>query len=356
MSIELDFVKQLTTSKAVKEEADLISKRQIKESFNTLINSPFLFGKSRADVEQLEDKVKITYSYLCLLICLEDFGDDYESSKEDLRDKAKQIFESSSKYKEVLREKNKAKCSYINPYRNLLVATGASNLEILRGYERQLNVILKILESLLTKNNIDPEELIETYSTFLLQKESFDILNDKYKKRRIDEEILLNFNPNCEEMYFENTVGQLAYFPSDDDNVYEMKNKFGDLILFQKIGTLGYGIARRDRTGFSYKDSTTLHNYKLVKKYDSLNTEFSKDPDKREFSIFTDLNISKLTSDSDYTSLHADILFSDYNLEEAIIHNGGYVGDIVCESNGKYDVYHYPEKLCACIDYSTKAK
>ena len=116
MSIELDFVKQLTTSKAVKEEADLISKRQIKESFNTLINSPFLFGKSRADVEQLEDKVKITYSYLCLLICLEDFGDDYESSKEDLRDKAKQIFESSSKYKEVLREKNKAKCSYINPY------------------------------------------------------------------------------------------------------------------------------------------------------------------------------------------------------------------------------------------------
>ena len=59
MSIELDFVKQLTTSKAVKEEADLISKRQIKESFNTLINSPFLFGKSRADVEQLEDKVKI---------------------------------------------------------------------------------------------------------------------------------------------------------------------------------------------------------------------------------------------------------------------------------------------------------
>lgn len=355
MSLELDFIKQLTTTKAVGEEADFITKRQIKDSFNTLINSPFLFGKSRMDVEKLEDKIKITYSYLCLIICLEDVSEDYEESKEELRDKAKQILDSSVKYKEVLREKNKTKCSYINPYRNLLVATGATSLEILRGYERQLNVILKIFESLLTKTNIDPRELIETYSTFLLQNQSFEVLNDKKQKRRVDEEILLSFNPNCSDMYFENAVGQLAYFPSDDDNVYEMKNKFGDLILFQKIGTLGYGIARRDRTGFSYKDSTTLNNYKLVKRYNSLTETYSEDPENNEFNIFTDLNISKLTADSDYTSLHADILFSDYNLEEAIIHNGGYVGDIVCETNGKYDVYHYPEKVCACIEYSYKS-
>ena len=354
MSIELDFIKQLTTNKAVKEEADYINRRQIKESFNTIINSPFLFGKSRMDVEKLEDRIKITYSYLCLIICLEDYSDDYEIKKEELRDMARQILESSTKYKEVLREKNKLKCTYINPYRNLLIATGATSLEILRGYERQLNVVYKILESLTTKTNIDPEELIETYSTYLLQNQSYETLNDKYKKRRIDEEILLNFNPNCEELYFENAVGQLAYFPSDDDNIYEMKNKFGDLILFQKIGTLGYGIARRDRTGFSYKDSTTLNNYKLVKKYNSLNDDYSKDAESREFTVFTDLNISKLTSDSDYTSLHADILFSDYNLEEASIHNGGYIGDIVIETNGKYDVYHYPEKLCACIEYYSK--
>lgn len=354
MSIELDFIKQLTTTKGVKEEAELINKKQIKESFNNLMNSPFLFGKNRLDIEKLEDKIKITYAYLSLIICLEEYSEEYEIKKDELRNMAKQILESSNKFKENLREKNKLKCSYINPYRNLLVANGSSNLEILRGYERQLNVIGKIFDSELTKTSIDPHELIETYSTFLLQKESFEILNDKHKKRRIDEEILLNFNPNCSDLYYKNTVGELAYFPSDDDNIYEMKNKFGDLILFQKMGTLGYGIARRDRSGFSYKDSTTLHNYKIVKKYNSLTENFADEPDSREFNIFSCLNISKLTSDSDYTSLHADILFSDYNLEEASIHNGGYVGDIICESNGKYDVYHYPEKLCACIEYNSK--
>ncbi len=356
MSIELDFIKQLTTSKAVKEDAEYINKKQIKESFNSLINSPFLFGKSRIDIEKLEDKIKITYSYLCLIICLEDYSDDYEIKKDELRNMAHEILESSKNYKDVLRKKNKSKCVYINPYRNLLLATGSTSLEILRGYERQLNVIGKILDSELIKSNIDPHELIETYSTFLLQKESYEVLNDKYKKRRIDEEILLNFNPNCSELYSKNTVGELAYFPSDDDNVYKMKNKFGDLIMFQKVGTLGYGIARRDKTGFSYKDSTTLHNYKVVKEYTSLNDNYSKETENREFDIFSCLNISKLTSDSDYTSLHADILFSDFNLEEATIHNGGYIGDIVCESNGKYDVYHYPEKLCACIEYNTKVK
>ena len=354
MSIELNFIKQLTTSKAVKEEAEYITKKQIKESYNNLMNSPFLFGKSRQDCEKLEDKIKITFAYLSLIICLEEYSEDYEIKKDELRNMAKQILDSSNKYKETLREKNKLKCTYINPYRNLMVATGSSNLEILRGYERQLNVIAKIFDSELIKSSIDPHELIETYSTFLLQKQSYEVLNDKHQKRRIDEEILLNFNPNCSDLYFKNTVGELAYFPSDDDNVYKMKNKFGDLIMFQKIGTLGYGIARRDRTGFSYKDSTTLHNYKVVKKYDSLVENFSSEPENREFNIFSCLNISKLTSDSDYTSLHADILFSDYNLEEASIHNGGYVGDIICESNGKYDVYHYPEKLCACIEYSIK--
>ena len=59
MSIELDFIKQLTTSKAVKEDAEYINKKQIKESFNSLINSPFLFGKSRIDIEKLEDDISL---------------------------------------------------------------------------------------------------------------------------------------------------------------------------------------------------------------------------------------------------------------------------------------------------------
>ena len=156
MSIELDFVKQLTTTKAVKEEADVINKKHIKESYNSLIDSAFLFGKSRPEFEKLQDKIRLKFSYICLIKILEDVSEDYEVEKQDLRDKARQIFQSAENYKEVLREKNKSKCRYINPYQNLLLGNSATKVEIIRGYERQLSVISKMLDLQLTKVEIDP--------------------------------------------------------------------------------------------------------------------------------------------------------------------------------------------------------
>ena len=154
MSIELDFVKQLTTTKAVKEEANSINKKQIKESYTTLIDSAFLFGKSRPEYEKLEDKIKLKFSYLCLEKILEDYSDDYEVEKNDLRDMARQVFKSAESYKEVLREKNKSKCSHINPYQNLLLGNSATHVEIILGYERQLNVLSRMLDAEQNKRDI----------------------------------------------------------------------------------------------------------------------------------------------------------------------------------------------------------
>ena len=61
MFIELDFVKQLTTTKLIKEDK-YITKNQIKESYNNLIDSAFLFGKSRPDYEKLQDKIKLKFT------------------------------------------------------------------------------------------------------------------------------------------------------------------------------------------------------------------------------------------------------------------------------------------------------
>lgn len=343
MSIELDFVKQLTTTKAVKEDADSIDKRHIRETYNSLIDSAFLFGKSRPEFEKLEDKIKLKFSYLSLIKILEDYSEDYEVEKTDLRDKAEQIVNSAKSYKEVLREKNKSKCSYINPYQNLLLGNSASKLEIVRGYERQLSVISKMLDLELTKKDIDPRQIIESYSTFLLQMQSFQILLNPVEKRKIDEEILINFNPNQERLYYGTDIGELSYIPEKNGNIYKMTNRFNDIILFQKIGTLEYG-------KFSFHDNSTLQNYRIKKQYVSMATN-EKDIPEEEYNIFTYLNISHLTSDSEFTALHADILFSDLNLQIAQIHNGGYIGEIIQNDNGKFDVYHYPEKLCACKEY-----
>lgn len=350
MSIELDFVKQLTTTKAVKEEADSIDKRHIRETYNSLINSEFLFGKNRTEYEKLEDRIKLKFSYLCLIKILEDYSDDYEENKADIRDKARQIFHSAESYKEVLREKNKSKCSYINPYQNLLLGNSASKIEIIRGYERQLSVISKMLDLELTKKDIDPRQIIESYATYLLQMQSFQILTNSIDKRQIDEEILLNFNPNQEALYSNGGIAELSYIPEKDGNIYKMTNRFKDVILFQKVGTLGYGRLRQQTGKFSYQDNSTLQNYRIKKEYVSI-ADSEKNIPEREYNIFTYLNISQLTSDSEFTALHADILFSDLNLQEAQIHNGGYIGEIIKNDNGKFDVYHYQEKLCACKEY-----
>lgn len=350
MSIELDFVKQLTTTKAVKEEADSIDKKHIRETYNALIDSAFLFGKSRPEFEKLEDKIKLKFSYLSLIKILEDYSEDYEVEKKDLRDKADQILNSSKAYKEVLREKNKSKCSYINPYQNLLLGNSASKIEIIRAYERQLSVISKMLDIELTKKDIDPRQIIESYSTFLLQMQSFQILLNPIEKRKIDEEILINFNPNQEKLYTDIGIDDLSYIPERNGNIYKMTNRFNDIILFQKIGTLGYGRTGQGTGNFSYHDNSTLQHYRIKKQYLSI-SDTEKNILEKEYNIFTYLNISWLTSDSEFTALHADILFSDLNLEEAQIHNGGYIGEIIQNDNGKFDVYHYQEKLCACKEY-----
>ncbi len=342
MPIELDFIKQLTTTKAVKEEALKVNKLNIKETYNSLINSAFLFGKNRPEYEKLEDKIKLTFSYLCLLKIMEGFSDDYEVEKQDIRDKARQIFESAQSYKEILREKNKSKCKYINPYQNLLLGNSASKTDIIRGYVRQLSVIDKLLIVEIPKKDIDPKQIIEAYSTYLLQQQSFKILQDPIEKRRIDEEILINFEPNQEKLYEQEGINDLSYIPEKDGNVYKMVNRFKDVIWFQKIGTLGYG--------YSFKDTFTLQNYRIRKEYTSL-VEPGQEVPEKEFNIFTCLNISQLTSDPEFTALHADILFSDLNLEEAEKHNAGYIGEIIKNTNGKFDVYHYQDKLCACKEY-----
>ena len=352
MSIELDFVKQLTTTKAVKDEENIICKKQIKESYNSLIDSAFLFGKSRPDVEKLQDKVRLKFTYLCLIKILEDYNDDYEVDKSDLRDKARQVFESSQSYKDVLREKNRSKCSYINPYQNLLLGNSSTNMEILRGYERQLMVLSKMLDLELTKIEIDPRSIIECYATYLLQKQSYELLLNPIEKRKIDEEILINFNPNQEKLYSRVGIEGLSYIPEQNGNIYKMTNRFNDVILFQKIGTLGYEKFKSSTDRNTFRDDITLQNYRIKKEYKSfITSDYGADAPEEEFNVFTDLNISQLTSDPEFTSLHADILFSDINLRQAELHNGGYIGEIVRNDNGKFDVYHFQDKICACIEY-----
>lgn len=337
MTEKMGFIEELTNN-----DKEVINKREIKKEYKELMNSEILFRKNRVQFERLQDRIKLKFSYLCLIKILEDYNDEYEVDKKDLIDKSEQVFASAISYKEVLREKNKSKCTYINPYQNLLLGNSANKINIIRGYERQLTVVSKMLDLELTKNEIDPKEIIESYATYLLQNQSFEVLLDPIEKRRIDEEILIQFNPNQEKLYVQDEVKDLMYYEEKDNDIYKMNNRFNDVILFQKIGTLQYGK--------SFENKFVLQNYRIRKEYVSIAKSENEIPE-REYNIFTYLDLDKLTNDSEFTALHADILFSDLNLEEAKKHNAGYIGEIVQGVNGKFDVHHYKDRICACKEY-----
>ena len=70
--------------------------------------------------------------------------------------------------------------------------------------------------------------------------------------------------------------------------------------------------------------------------------------------MYGNINTQLLTNkqvDIEYIRYNNDVLLSTLNMDEAIEHNGGYIGEIVQNDNGKYDVYHYQDKLCACKEY-----
>jgi hypothetical protein len=215
-------------------------------------------------------------------------------------------------------------------------------------------VISKIFDLELNKISIDPREMIESYSTYLLQKQSFELLENPVEKRNIDEEILLNFSPNQEKLYLTGRISKTLYHPEEENDIYKMTNRFNDIIMFQKIGTLEYERSNVNNS-FYFKDNLALQNYRIRKEYNSFNNfEHDNQTPVQEYNIFTNLNIYQLTSDPEFTLLHADILFSDLNLKESIIHNGGYIGEVVKMDNGKYDIFYDNDKLCACIEFEKK--
>ena len=70
----------------------------------------------------------------------------------------------------------------------------------------------------------------------------------------------------------------------------------------------------------------------------------------KQFDVFTYLNINQMSLDEKFTAAHADILFSDVNLENAVLHNGGYIGELEYEDK-EIQIFHELDKLCACRKY-----
>lgn len=335
----IDYFKQIA-------RGEVVTKDVLEKRYREFIN--FIYKLKASDIERERELIQLRYDYLVVAKILEGYnaGLSYTELKEQYD---KLLILAKEKVKE-LNMRARMRNESTNPYRNLSVPQNADKDRIDASYCAQLENLEKGLEKEDGKLYKDLENIISLYAYYLLFTEAREILLDKTKRRRADEEISLGFNPNQEALYTTVSVSNLKYIPANQSISYEMKNKYGDMVIFEHVGSLEYGQFGKKYPLF--QDRATLQKYKVHKVYNSLPNEDGSIPEK-EFDVFTYLNINQMSLDENFTAAHSNILFSDVNMEEAIEHNGGYVGEVEYD-NGKITISHAQDKLCACKEYMKK--
>lgn len=339
MSAYIDYFKQIARGENLSK--DIISKR-----YREFLN--FIYKLKATNEERIKELIQLRFDYLVTLKIIEGSSRSLDFNK--VKDEYNKICILVTEKKKELNNMARLKYEKVNPYRNLNIPKNADNYKINSSYNLQIENLNKIFEKEEIKFNIDLDNVISIYAYYLLYTEARELLLDKEKRRYIDEEISLGFNPNQEISNSNVLVSNLKYIHCTENKIsYKMKNKYGDIIFFEHIGNLQFGQFGKKHPLF--QDKTTLQNYNIHKIY---NNHKNKDGTniERDFNIFTYLNINQMSLDENFTRAHANLLFSDVNLEEAIKHNGGYVGEVEYDDEGKVTIVHESDKLSACIEYS----
>lgn len=340
MSAFIDYFKQIA-------RGENLSKDIIEKRYREFLN--FIYKLKATDEERTKELIKLRFDYLVTSKIISDSTNSLNFS--DIKNEYDKICILADKRKNELNNMARLKYEKTNPYRNLNIPQNADNYRINTSYGLQIENLNKSLEKEEKAINIDLENVISIYAYYMLYTEARENLLDEDKRRYIDEEISLGFNPNQELENSNNVlVSNLKYIAYDKNKIsYQMKNKYGDIIIFEHVGNLEFGQFGKKHPLF--KDRTTLQNYHIHKIYNSKKDQNGKILEK-DFNIFTYLNINQMSLDEDFTRAHANLLFSDVNLNEAIKHNGGYVGEVEYDDNGNVCIVHESDKLSACIEFN----
>ncbi|MDO5557393.1 MAG: hypothetical protein Q4G05_04040 [Clostridia bacterium] len=142
----------------------------------------------------------------------------------------------------------------------------------------------------------------------------------------------LNFKPIQNKRYVQNNVKNVVYKRYLKPEQYEMIFK-DEKIRISILGRLDY------ETTFSIRD-LGFYKYKIEKA--KVKDEYNNF---KSYNIFSGINIKRISEDEEYKRYNAKILLSDTNIKMAIEYNGGYVGEVVENSAGKFCIFHRTRKI-----------
>lgn len=387
----LNYINQLLISRGNhKGQEYLVSIDRIKENYNKLVETITGRNGYPTEIAREEALAKLRIAYLNIMEAIREehngnqVDDNFEFDKRNIKKTAEETSEKAKRdylrYK-AQREENSRK---YNEYSELFVQPRTDIEEVKRRYLKSLQEWNSQLDSRIQESEYDPVKTMKAEAILLGKIQAFENLSDPEYKMKLDEILLFNFNPNQEDLYTPHDIPEVTYMPEEPiartdpytgQRYYSLQSlKFGDIatgddseITVTHIGNIGFGRFRKRYNGdTAFSTSRELKDYKVVKRYKDPSlaarrkaaTEkegaFSIWDDQLDGEVFRvsgDLHESiLLREDVDLNLLRytQEVLLSNTNLEEAIEHNGGYIGVVGIDRERNEYVVGYKGDCVSC--------
>lgn len=381
-----DYVTQLTRNLAKVERQHLISLNEIKRKMNMMEESIKNNFKTDSTLLKLEETLQIKMAYMMLYTAYKEKYTE-ESIDEDMLFPKQEIIEIAHKiekqaeqnYLQLKDERDNNPRQY-NEYEDLKIKKRVSIVDVNKKYKKLLEAWNNEISDKIKNNKITKEDIIKNRTLFELLKEAHKNLEDENYKLQLDEILLFNFDPNQEQRYIPNNFAEITYMPEKkyiqkkDGNYqtpsYIAHNSEGDEIFIIQTGDLGYGRFRKKDGDVTFRSPYELKEYKVIKTYkdkgvakkrrDLNKNKWNQERNGEEFVVYGNINTQLLTDkqvDLEYIRYNNDVLLSTLNMDEAIEHNGGYIGEVYVDKQSKeYIVYHDQDKLCLAKEFEKYKK
>ena len=316
------------------------------------------------EIERQENRIRLKIAYIMLCIAYRKSLDIDGANRSEVFVDKKGILETVKEYETMAMDQlelfYEEKSRIIDLCQKLKVPQNLYEESSDTSYKRVLEELENELTEKIKAKTYESEDATHYYSIMKL----LEMLYNNLGK--------LNFNPNQSKKYIERYFADIIYFPrveTSSRKTYLPPNTVystnGDEIIIFQTGEVGFRTYRQPSGKTTYDDLQALKEYKIIKRYKDpkvrnyrkklaetgeIASKWDEAEDGEVFWVYGNINTE--VDDIEYKRYNNDVLLSTSNLEAAVNHNGGYIGEVCYNyDTNEYVVIYNQEKLCLTIDF-----
>ena len=384
MKMHDDYLLQLNKIKCSPNRGNLLSFEEMTERMAQLNKSLVETNWITDEIERQERRIRLKIAYLMMVKAFKelyniDVNTKYDElvEKQPLIDYGRKLQDEANSNMDILLKENPRR---VHEYAILQIPPKTPINEIRKIYPRILNEFEKNVDEKMDSGLFEDKDVVDYSTIILLLESSYNNLQNAAYKMELDDALIQNFNPNQSSKYISNSFADITYIPekkyvqaADGSRklpAFIAKNSNGDEIIIIQTGDLGYGRFRQSSGKVTFINPYELKEYTIIKKYsepevESFRKELANSPENNViwddaengevFTVYGNIDtklLTQKTTATEYIRYNNDVLLSTSNLEAAIRHNGGYIGEIDLDPETReYIVVHDRDKICLAIDF-----